>query len=406
MVNRVSTSSFYDEASTQMLRLQASVADTQGRISSSKRIQTPSDDPNGAARLVQLQQYASVNQQYTQNRAAAKDALNTNETVLNQVTAILQQVHTLSISANNAILDDSQRTFIANELQSNLDQLMGLANTKDASGNYIFSGFQVGVQAFTQSATGVQYHGDQGQKVLQVSSGRQMALNVSGDELFMQHATGNGDFVTQAGAGNTGTGVISPGSLVNSNAYNNHQYTVSFSVAAGVTTYQVVDNTNGNATVLSGQPYVNGQQISFNNIQFAITGNPANGDQFTIKPSVSQDVFKTIGDLIATLKQPVSNPGNRAQQANGINTAQSNLNNALNNVLATYANVGSNLSELDSLDEAGSSFDLQYQAVRSQLEDLDLASAISKLSKEQLVLQAAQKSFVQIANSSLFDLIR
>ncbi|HJW55272.1 MAG TPA: flagellar hook-associated protein FlgK, partial [Burkholderiaceae bacterium] len=48
---------------------------------------------------------------------------------------------------------------------------------------------------------------------------------------------------TAATGTNTGSGIVSPGSVVNAAALTGHQYAINFSVAAGVTTYDVVDNT-------------------------------------------------------------------------------------------------------------------------------------------------------------------
>jgi len=72
-------------------------------------------------------------------------------------------------------------------------------------------------------------------------------------------------------------------------------------------------------------------------------------------------------------------------------------------VLTVRASVGSRLRELDSLNSAGSSRDIQYSQTLSQLQDVDYAKAISQLTQQQTTLQAAQQSFVKIAGLSLFN---
>ena len=63
-------------------------------------------------------------------------------------------------------LNDSDRTSIANTIQGYRDQLMGLANTTDGDGNYIFSGYKSGAVPFTNNASGIgaTYSGDLGQR--------------------------------------------------------------------------------------------------------------------------------------------------------------------------------------------------------------------------------------------------
>jgi len=60
------------------------------------------------------------------------------------------------------------------------------------------------------------------------------------------------------------------------------------------------------------------------------------------------------------------------------------------------------MREVDSLSSASSDLQIQYSATLSGLQDLDYARALSDFSKQQLSLEAAQKSFVQISGLSLF----
>ena len=70
------------------------------------------------------------------------------------------------------------------------------------------------------------------------------------------------------------------------------------------------------------------------------------------------------------------------------------------------ASGGARLQELDTLDSEGADRGLQYASRLSSLQDLDYAKAITELTQQQVTLQAAQQSFVKIANLSLFDYIK
>ena len=81
-----------------------------------------------------------------------------------------------------------------------------MANTQDSAGNYIFSGFLGDVRPYSATANGAAYAGDQGKHLVQASTGRQIATNVTGTEVF-NFKTGNGLFQTSAGSNMSGVTV-------------------------------------------------------------------------------------------------------------------------------------------------------------------------------------------------------
>lgn len=119
----------------------------------------------------------------------------------------------------------------------------------------------------------------------------------------------------------------------------------------------------------------------------------------------SNDTFKTLSDLITLLNTPITDGTSRAAFTAGLATGMDNMRLSVNNVLNVRASVGNKLSEIDALDADGSNRDLQYTTALSGLQDLDYAKALSDLSKQQTIMDAAQKSFVLITGLSLFKLL-
>ncbi len=187
---RISTQNLFESGSMQMMGLQSGLAKLQQQIGSGRRILSPSDDPIGAARALEVSQSQSINTQYASNRQLATSTLTAVESTLSSVTALMQDVHTAIVTAENGTLTDSQRGSIATELSGRLDALIGLANSRDASGNYLFSGFQTDTQAFVRTLTGATYQGDLGQQALQVEATRQMAVSNPGQSVFQGGAPG------------------------------------------------------------------------------------------------------------------------------------------------------------------------------------------------------------------------
>ena len=406
---RISTNTIFDNGVRQLGTLQTGMAKLQLQMSTDTRVVTPSDDPVAAARALEVTQSQSINTQLTTNRSNARSSLSQEAVSLSSVSDLMTSMQTLVVSAGNASLNDSDRASIATQLQGNLNDLLGLANTSDGNGGYVFSGYKSATQPFNLTATGAQYDGDQGQRAVQVGSTRSISISDSGTAVFENNPTGNGTFQTGAATANTGAGIVSSGTVTDASALTGHNYSLAFSVTTDtppVTTYTVNDNSTSPATaVQSDQPYVAGQTIAFDGMSMNVTGAPADGDSFSVAPSQKQSVFATITNLIATLKQGTVGSAGKAALTNGLNQANDNLKNALDTVLTVQSDVGSRLNELDSLDSTGSDLNIQYASTLSDLTGLDLVAAYSTFSQQQLTLTAAQKSFTTMSGLSLFNYI-
>jgi flagellar hook-associated protein 3 FlgL len=408
---RISTKTIFDTATSQLGTLQSQIARTQQQLSTNRRLLSAADDPVASARALEVTQSQSMNEQFKTNRQNANSSLSLVDETLKSTTGQLQDVQSLVVSAGNASFSDSDRASLAIELEGRFSDLLGLANTGDGSGGYLFSGYKTDTQPFVQSAAGAQYYGDQGQRQLQVASSRKMPISASGSAIFENNLTGNGTFETQAAGANTGSGVISAGAVADVTKLTGHDYAIAFSVPAapGVTTYTITDTTTGNPVPAppapAAQPYTPGQQIAFDGMAFDIKGAPANGDSFTVKPSQKQSLFATVTNLIAALRTPADDAKGRALLSNNLTTAGANLKAALDNVLSVQASVGARQKELDYLDGSGEDLNIQYASTLSTLQDLDTAKAISSFSQQQLTLQAAQQSFKAMSGLSLFNYI-
>lgn len=399
---RISSNTIFDSNVAALNQQQTRLLHTQQQIASGRRLLTASDDPVAATRALEISQADATNTQYASNRDSARHTLSLAESTLQAVTSLILDARDATIAAGNGSLDSSGRKAIATDMTAKLQELAGLANSTDGLGNYLFAGFQSRTKPFVDTTTGMGFFGDDGQNLVQVASNRQMAMSDSGADVFMRIKNGNGTFATQAAAANTGTGVISSGSVTNPAALvAGNSYTVSFSVAAGVTSYTVTGVPTALAPAMAGIPYVSGQAISFDGMQIDIKGAPANGDSFTVAPSANESVFKTISDLITALNAPVVG----ANLTNSLGHGLHQLDNALNNVLTTRATLGLRLNELDALQIAGENMSLQFKQTLSKLQDTDYNKAISDLTQQNMSLQAAQKSFVKATDLSLFNYI-
>lgn len=230
---RISTNQAQQQGVNSILNQQSQLNKTQQQLATGQRILTPSDDPAGASRALDLMQAVAVNYQYQSNIDAARTRLNLEESTLRNVNSLLQNVRTLAVQANNNTLSNSDRSSIAIEIRQRLDELLSLANTQDESNGYLFSGYKGQTQPFTRAANNSYiYNGDQGQRFLQIGPTRQVAVDDSGTAIFQSIRNGNGTFTTLDNAANTGSGVINAGTV--SGAYIPDTYTLIMGHQTGV----------------------------------------------------------------------------------------------------------------------------------------------------------------------------
>lgn len=430
---RISSGMIFDAGVSGINRNTALLLHVQQQISANRRILTPSDDPVAAARALEVQQASDVVAQFKQNQAAATSALGLEEGQLTSATDVLARVRELTIQAGSTSLTATQRKAISTELHSDFDQLLGIANATDGSGQRTFAGYMGSTTPFGGSVDNliagneIVYQGDDGQRKLQVSPSRFIEISDSGNDVFKRIRNGNGTFVTDYASGNTGTGAITAGSVTNPVAWNasaTKNVAIKFTVTGGVTTYDLVDTVSGNSLLTggvapasvasqrvfqSGQPIVltaQGAEPAFNlGASITVNGAPASGDSFSVAPSTSQSVFATLANLIGALEAPTGTPGADAKYISEIGFAVTNIDQASSNLLRVRAQIGSRMNEIDSLGNLNDSLGLQYQQTLSGLQDIDYAKAISDLTRQQTSLQAAQQSFVKISQLSLFNFL-
>jgi flagellar hook-associated protein 3 FlgL len=261
---RVSTSTMYDLGISAIQQRTSELVKTQQDLSSGRRILSPQDDPTGAARALDLGQSLTVTQQYQTNIATATSQLNLEESVLSGVTQVIQDAKVTAVNAGNATLSSANLQALAADLRSHYQQLLGLANSKDGQGQYMFSGFQGSQQPFTQTSGAGTYAGDQGQRSIQIGPSRQLPISDPGQDVFNPGIAGKDVFQTldtlinQLGSGSITSAQVSTALSGLDSALNNI-LRVRSSVGARLNELDGTGNTH-DQTVLQYQTAISGIQ--------------------------------------------------------------------------------------------------------------------------------------------------
>ena len=515
---RISSQQVFQSGINRLQDLNSGLQKTQEQISTGKRVNSPSDDPVAAARILKLDQQVAQIDQYQRNVDLAENRLQQEESALNSATDLIQRVRELTVQAGNGSLSPEDRKSIAAELHQRVDQLAAITNTRDASGEYIFSGFQGNTPAFAQNISGDWvYQGDEGQRSLEIDEGVKVKISDPGKELFVNVPSSEPTFFAKANESNSSGGRITTGTVLDQDVFNtfyganNDDLVVDINDdGAGGLNYEVRYQSDDPAAVgytpIASGTYTSGESIRVAGLQFEIS-DAADGDHYTLQTSEKQSTFNSIEKLIygletqgkmpAVAKLPAAgfspqlddsltingvaftgltsttalrdaingsndpafekitastdasgnlsitsrdgdlsftanNGGTPGGQivvngakfqdldlAGGVTSATvesgqqafndliaqslSNLDNAQESILEVHTELGGRLNAVDSTRAFLEDSSVYTKDIRSQLRDVDYAEAVSRLSFQSFVLQAAQQSFAKVSQLSLFD---
>ena len=522
---RISTLQAFNNGVTGIQRNYSNATRTQEQISTGNRILTPADDPVASVRLLQLEQQQNVLTQYDSNLTAAKNSLTQEEVSLNSVNTILQRVRELAVQAGNGGLDPQDRKSIAAELGEREDELLSLMNTRNARGEYLFSGFQGKTQPFVRGADGsYSYQGDEGQRKLQIASSLNIPISDNGKSIF-ENVTNAGRLTSAVVTGQPGSTLSVSAPLVQDEVafsgkpsfpkggigihFTSATDYVVYDLAAPPTAFPVVGAESG--LVLASGTLDDNQDksdtLTFRGVHLQFDGVPVGGESIVVAPAVSSSRAASstdglpealnlritdatafaakfpsgtaslqveltdaadpssnkkitffsgtqpiaeieldsgeslsdeaakalsdiglsialkgatpIGDLsltrvdeqkqgildtIANLRSALENPatGNIGVR-DAVGVALTNLDHGMVSVDAARGNIGARLNTIETTQTDNQDVTLVNKGVQADLRELDYAEALSRLSMQTVILEAAQQSYVKIAGLSLFN---
>lgn len=396
---RISSQQLYQQALRGLLDQQSALTRTQAQMATGERLLSPADDPAAAARIVETDRYLGELNQFDRNIDSGRSRLETEESILAEAGNLVQRAREIAVQAGNGSLSDGDRRLMSVELRSLQAQVVGLSNSTDAHGRYLFGGFADSAPPFVDSPSGVGFLGDQGRKSVEVAPGQWIADADSGFDVFMSVRRGNGTFRVDGDPANTGTGVIQELGVTDPASYPTHAFELRFSAPD---TFDIVDVDTG-ATVLAAQPYQPGADIAFNGIRVAVIGTPAGGDVMHVQPSGNASAFSVLSDLADVLDRAVVDPVTQSRLDQSLGNAIEDLDQTMDRWMDVRTTIGARLQRLDQHADTNELLDLRAQESLSELRDLDYAEAVTRFTQYLTGLDAAQKTFAQVQSLSLFN---
>lgn len=402
---RISTQQLFNRGLESMQDVTAQLQKTQLQLSTGKKILTPADDPVASTRILELNQELNINTQFQRNVELAEGSLNLQDDKLGSVNEVVQRIRELMVAAGNGALSKTDLSAISAEVKERLEQMAGMLNSQDASGEYLFSGFQGGTQPFQKSVSGsYEYKGDEGNRFVQVEPSVTIASTQNGKQIFQDVAVDEKTFFTVANPQNQANppAAITTGMMVNQEEYDAfypNDMTITFN---GSNQYSITDKSTGRQ-ILSNQPFAPNQPIVVNGVSVEITGSPVAGDSFFIESTAKQGILTTVEKFIYSLDNFVPNEEGRAILSANLESAIGNLDNAETSILEARSQLGARMNTLQTTGEQLKDIEVLTKEILSKLESIDYAETVSLLSVQQFTLEAAYSSFSRITSLNLFD---
>ena len=398
---RITTSMMYDRSIGSMMKTTERLSKASQQLDSGDRFTTAGEDPTAMAQKLNLTTEIARYKQYSSNGTSLQASLTLEETTLDSLYTAMNSAYSKVQQAINGTNDATNRSALATELTELQKQMADLMNTKDASGQYIFSGNQTQTQPFVLDGNGkYQYAGDAGQRSIQVSPTITIAANDSGLDLFQSVATQR---TATSGSAALSVNISSQGQFDSfySGKYDpvtaaNNVYTVT-TVAGTPDQYEVRDASN--ALLQSGE-YTQGSDITFNGLTLNLnvaTGGSAN---FSLDAPTNDNILNSLSAMITALNDPSVTS---SQLKTIAAKTEHHLTNAQESVNTTLGRVGGRLNNLDSVLASNETLASLSKATKADVSEIDLYEAATNVTKENNALARAQQSYSMISKTTLFD---
>jgi flagellar hook-associated protein 3 FlgL len=302
---KISTSFLFDRATDRMSTIQNKLATTQAQLAVSKQILSPSDAPDQAAAIQRLKGEVQRQDSHVRTLDVAMRRYGAEETALKSSNDLVIRLKELGIQAATDTLGLDDRKAISVEMKALRNQLLSLGNSRDDSGNYLFSGTRVNTPSFAENSFGkVVYQGDQTQTRIPAGAERTVQFTRAGTDVY------------------------------------------------------------------SRVVHADGKSVGF---------------------------FDALDRMITAVE---------SSETSGIQQGVSDLTQIHNNLTLSLAKTGSDQTVVQSQLDVMAETTLRLKSTLSEIEDLDYASAVTRMNKEMMALEAAMGSFAKISGLSLFNYIQ
>lgn len=184
---RISTEFLYRRLLTGLNVNSRKMVRAQEQVSSGRRLNRPSDDPTGTARVLTLERELADAGRIRNSISLGRTFVDSAMSALQDATGLLADARSLLIQGMNGTVDQKSRESIADQLDLMRSELLELGNRKSAD-RFLFAGSQTGDQPWLDQVSGgyqrVTYQGDDATQELRLGGDVTIGMNVPGTVPF------------------------------------------------------------------------------------------------------------------------------------------------------------------------------------------------------------------------------
>lgn len=405
---RISTNQLYDRNIRAIMDNQRGLSETQNELSTGKKLNKPSDDPVGASKVIRLTEELDKLQQYQRNNDFLVNALEQQEVVFESINNTATRARTLILQAGSGALNSSDREAIGIELSQIRDEMLGLMNTQDANGNYIFGGHQSQQQPFVfngGATDAISYQGDSGYNTIKLADGVQVQRTVSGQDVFENVSVRRNFSVV-----NTPSAVVERSGIEDQTAFDAFSKANYDPVTPANNTFrleitgsnQVTLTNPAEGVTVGSTAFTPSEPFSIQGMTFTLSGSPGDAVEFALEPP-KKNIAETLHDISSIL---MDDSLSSKDVSTALDDALIGLDNGVERVAQERSSVGGRLNLASSMYQTNVDLEIEAKKVRSSIEDVDFAKAATELTKRETALNAAYSSFGKVTGLSLFNYIK
>ncbi len=426
---RISTSMQYNSHLNYLQTANTKVDQASTQYNTGLKFQTAGEDPGGMAAKIKYQADITAYERYGDNAKVVSDALDQEETALGQIWDVMSSIQTRLIQAINGTLDDGSRQALAEDIKQSRDQLYSLMNTKNAEGEYIFSGAQSDVPTYTVTSDGRYIcNADGSTKNVNVSptitvQTTDSGLNIFENVMYAYDIEGV-DLIDRRDGTSAGSPLYSISDYDQFNAFFGDHFdygTGGTSAAGNVNSFSIVFHDGGtfdlrdpNGDTIASGEVVDGNKVEVNGMEFTMPDGFTPSDNYRIDFTLQQpeqgNILNKLTDIVNKLSLPQDEWDTIGQSTSSLThdlaEMQQNIELAKKQVDTYRGMVGARGANIDAIIQSDESLTDIKKEAKANVSEMDAFEAVSNLLVAQNALQVAQQSYNLVHSTTLFDYMR
>ncbi len=182
-VSRISQNMRTDFVVDSIRQSQRSLFLTQSQLASGRNFVSPSENPLGAARALDLTRALGQQEQFRRNLQFGDNALTANDAAIGEIGDLLIEASRIA-SQNVSNLTSADERASEAELVAGIRSQLQIVGNRQFGGRFIFGGRDTQNRPFVDANGGIAYVGDTGERFTRVEQGLRTSVNLPGNLLF------------------------------------------------------------------------------------------------------------------------------------------------------------------------------------------------------------------------------